>query len=404
MKITNQFIQIEGFKASGIYSGIKKDPNKKDLMVLYSELPAVSGNVFTQNVACAAPVHLSKSNAESHYTQAIVVNSGNANACTGTQGDHNAQLTSSHLAELLNISSKEVIVASTGIIGVQLPITTLIESLPKAVASLSSDGFENASEAILTTDTFEKKTSVTFNLNGQDITISGMSKGSGMIHPNMATMLGFFISNINITKELLQKAVSESVSNSFNMISVDGDTSTNDMVSVLANGSAGNQLIDTEGLAYNQFKDALSLLMIESAKLIAKDGEGATKLLEVNLVGASSEDVAKKCSKAVISSSLVKAAFFGNDANWGRIVCAMGYSGSQFNVDKVDVAFESQGGLLKVFEQGAGLTFDEELALQVLKQDMVKININMNDGECNAQAWGCDLTYEYVKINGEYRS
>lgn len=404
MKMTNTFIPVHGFKAFGMHAGIKKKETPKDLMVIYSEVPAVSGNVFTQNVACAAPVLVSKSNAVHQNTQAIVVNSGNANACTGQEGLTNAELMTTLVAEKLSIQPYEVIVASTGIIGVQLPIECIEKGIPECISQLSPEGFDSAAEAIKTTDTFDKKCSVKFELSGKEMTISGMAKGSGMIHPNMATMLGFFITDVHISKALLQNAVSEAASISFNMISVDGDTSTNDMVSVLANGTAENAIIDSENEDYHIFKKALVELMIQLAKMIAKDGEGATKLLEVNLTGASSTEVAVKCAKSVIASSLVKAAFFGNDANWGRIVCAMGYSGASFDINKVDVAFESEGGSLEVFNQGKGLVFDEDLALKVLKQNMVKINIDMNEGHSQAQAWGCDLTYEYVKINGEYRS
>jgi glutamate N-acetyltransferase/amino-acid N-acetyltransferase len=404
MNIVNNFILIKGFKACGIHGGIKKNSSKKDLMVLYSELPAVSGSVFTQNVACAAPILVSKSNSKSEYTQAVIVNSGNANACTGNEGITNANLMTKTVASELSINENEVIVASTGIIGLQLPIDNILKNIPTCVEQLSDDGFNSAAEAILTTDTFEKKASITFDISGEAVTISGMAKGSGMIHPNMATMLGFFITDVNITKTLLQEAVSESASKSFNMISVDGDTSTNDMVTVLANGSSGHVISDKSDDDFTTFKSALTLLMIHLAKMIAKDGEGATKLLEVNLTGAASDEVAIACSKAVVSSSLVKAAFFGKDANWGRIVCAMGYSGVNFDINKVDVAFKSDGGLVEVFSKGKGLVFDEKIALDVLEESTIEILINMNDGNSKAQAWGCDLTYEYVKINGEYRS
>lgn len=404
MKITNEFMPIDGFKAFGIHGGIRKNTQKKDLMILYSENPSVSGNVFTQNVACAAPILISKNNAQSTNTRAFIVNSGNANACTGDAGLENTKLMTEVAAKHLKIKPSEVIVASTGIIGVQLPIGNIVNAIPKCVAKLSNKGFDSAAEAILTTDTFEKKASIVFDINNTQVTISGMAKGSGMIHPNMATMLGFFITDANIAKPLLQKAVSEATSKSFNMISVDGDTSTNDMVSVLANGSANHALLTETDRNFLQFNNALTKLMIHLAKMIAKDGEGATKLLEVNLTGGLNDEVAVKCAKAVVSSSLVKAAFFGRDANWGRIVCAMGYSGVDFDLNKVDVAFKSDGGYVKVFDQGKGIVFDEELALEVLDEPTIQILINMNSGKSTVQAWGCDLTHEYVKINTSYRS
>lgn len=395
---------VKGFKSAGIAAGIKKDAAKKDLMLIYSEVPAVSAGVFTLNLAAAAPVTLSKQRLQHECHQAIVVNSGNANACTGSVGLANAEAITAQTAELLGISADAVLNASTGIIGVQLPMDPFRENLPVLVKALEDTASMNAAEAIMTTDTFPKTASKEVTVDGKTIVLTGFAKGSGMIHPNMATMLGFIMTDAAISKSMLQKALSEATVVSFNQVSVDGDTSTNDCTFVMANGMAENAVIDQPGHDYAVFSQALTDLCIELAKLIAKDGEGATKLLESRVTGAADDRTAQILSKAVISSSLVKAAFFGNDANWGRIVCAMGYAGVQTDLTKGTVTLSSEGGALTVYDQGAGIVFDEDLALKILKCPEVTILIQLKDGNGTGVAWGCDLTYDYVKINGDYRS
>lgn len=395
---------VKGFKTSGIFSGIKKDASKKDLMLIYSEVPAAAAAVFTLNLAAAAPIGISKSRLAAGTHQAVIVNSGNANACTGDQGLRSAIETTEILAKSLNISPDSVLVASTGIIGVQLPMEPIRDRMADLIDSLEDPSSMNAPEAIMTTDTFPKTATREIMLGGKTITLSGFSKGSGMIHPNMATMLGFIMTDASIEKTLLQKALSDATILSFNQVSVDGDTSTNDCVIVLANGAAENPAITDIGPDYSVFSDALKALCIDLSKLIAKDGEGATKLLESRVTGAYDDKTAQILSKSVISSSLVKAAFFGNDANWGRIVCALGYAGVPADLSKASVTLMSDGGIIPVFTEGVGIVFDEDLALKVLKCDTVIIQIELKDGKGSGTAWGCDLTYDYVKINGDYRS
>lgn len=395
---------VKGFKTSGICSGIKKDPSKKDLMLIYSEVPAVAASVFTLNLAAAAPVVLSKQRLMNDNHQAVIVNSGNANACTGDLGLKNAMETTVLAAEALGISPDSVLVASTGIIGVQLPMDPIRNNISKLVDELEESSSMNAPEAIMTTDTFAKTACREISLGGKPVTLSGFSKGSGMIHPNMATMLGFIITDAAIDKILLQKALSEAATLSFNQVSVDGDTSTNDCTVVLANGMAENPKIVETDQDYSVFSEALKDLCIDLAKLIAKDGEGATKMLEARVTGAHDDKTARILSKAVISSSLVKAAFFGNDANWGRIVCALGYAGVPVDLLKAKVSLQSDNGSIAVYDQGAGIVFDEDIALKVLQAPTVTIQIALNDGSGSGVAWGCDLTYDYVKINGDYRS
>lgn len=400
----NGFLRVGGFKTAGIAAGIKKDATKKDLMLIYSETPAVCAGVFTLNLASAAPVVLSKSRMSSENHQAIIVNSGNANACTGEEGYRNAVRITKLAADALQIAPDAVLNASTGIIGVQLPMAPFEDNIEKLVGSLGESSSPNAPEAILTTDTFPKAVSKQIDLNGTTVTLSGFAKGSGMIHPNMATMLGFIMTDAAIEKDLLQTALSKATTVSFNQVSVDGDTSTNDCTFVMANGTAGNKKIVEADGNFELFYSALAELCIELAKLIARDGEGATKMLEVCVSGASDDIAARKLAKSVIGSSLVKAAFFGNDANWGRIVCALGYAGVAINLEKTVVTLKSAGGSVKVFENGAGIVFDEELALKVLKEGTVVTDITLQDGNGIGTAWGCDLTYDYVKINGDYRS
>lgn len=390
------------FKAIGIHCGVKK--KRKDLCILYSEKKAVAAGTFTTNKVKAAPVVLNMENIKSCNTQAIVVNSGNANACTGDEGLTNAYTMATTAADCLGLSPKEVLIGSTGIIGVPLPMDIIVPGIKKACDSLSYTGGESAAEAIMTTDTFTKKITVSIEIDGKNILISGISKGSGMIHPNMATMLSFVVSDVNISKEMLSKALKDSVEDSYNMISVDGDTSTNDMVIAMANGSAQNSLIDNGNSDFIKFKEALDFVNKELAKMIAMDGEGATKLIEVSLYNAKTAKDAKSCAKSVISSSLVKSAFFGSDANWGRILCALGYSDGEFSPEKIDISFKNNVGIVQLVKNGKGLCFNEELAKDILDQKNINITIDLKDGEHSATAWGCDLTYDYVKINGAYRS
>lgn len=395
---------VKGFKTSGIYSGIKKDPGKKDLMLVYSEVPAVAAGVFTLNLAAAAPVTLSKQRLAYEKHQAILVNSGNANACTGALGMQNAIDATALIAAALSIPAEAVLTASTGIIGVQLPMEPFQRSTSLLIEALEESSSMNAPEAIMTTDTFPKTAFREVVIGGKTVTLSGFSKGSGMIHPNMGTMLGFIMTDAVIEKALLQQALAAAADKSFNQVSVDGDTSTNDCAFVMANGLAENPAIASVGEDYSVFTQALTELCIDLAKLIAKDGEGATKMLEARVNGAIDEKSARILSKSVIGSSLVKAAFFGNDANWGRIVCALGYAGVPVDLMKASVTLVSEGGSLPVYKDGAGIVFDEDLALKVLKHPTVIIQIDLQDGAGAAVAWGCDLTYEYVKINGDYRS
>lgn len=404
MKHYHEFLPVDGFKASAVNCGIKKGTLKKDLCLITTDLPAAAAGVFTRNSVKAAPVLLSMKQIKGGSMRAILANSGNANACTGEEGLADAQAMTEEAAKALGIDPKEILTASTGIIGVPLPMDRILPKIGPLAEGLDETGFSLASEAIMTTDTFKKEISVDFMLGGKKIVISGMAKGSGMIHPDMGTMLTFILTDAAIEEEWLQKALSECVDTSFNMISVDGDTSTNDMALILANGKAGNPAIVGEGTDYYIFKEALKIVCTELAMLIAKDGEGATKLIEVDLTGALNQNEANRLAKAVISSSLVKAAFFGNDANWGRILCAMGYSGGKFSADKLDILFEGGGRQVAVVEGGKGLAFDEEAALAILKNETVRILLRLKDGNSGAKAWGCDLSYDYVKINGDYRS
>lgn len=391
------------FKASGVSSGIKKNGNK-DLCVIYSEKDSIAAAVFTTNKVKAAPVILNMKHIQSNSIRAIVANSGNANACTGKQGHMDAIVMAELAASLLNIPSDSVLVASTGVIGVPLPMQYVEPGIRNACKNLSYGGGKDAVRAIMTTDTYEKSVTVEFELEGKRVLLSGIAKGSGMIHPNMATMLGFITTDANISKDMLQEALSESVRKTYNMISVDGDTSTNDMVIILANGAADNKLIETGDESFDAFKEALDLLNTELAKKIVRDGEGATKLIQCTVSNAISYDDACVLSKSVIGSNLTKAAFFGNDANWGRILCALGYSGGNFSTDKVDVFFESKAGCIQLVADGEPLQFCEKTASAIMAEEYVTIKVDLKEGEYSATAWGCDLTYDYVKINGSYRS
>lgn len=390
----------KGFKAAGVKAGIKKS-GKEDLAVVYSTVPAAGAAVFTTNVMAAAPVIVSRRNIEGGKIAAFVVNSGCANACTGEQGLKNAEAMAEKTAVLLDIPANEVIVASTGIIGVNLPIDKVEKGIEKAVAALSVDGHNSARHAIMTTDTFPKSVAIDFKFGDTKITIAGMAKGSGMIHPNMATMLGFVTTDAAITPELLKKALTDAVNVSFNMITVDGDTSTNDMVAIMANGLAGNKLIDNPEMPeYINFSLALKELCIALAKMVARDGEGATKFLEVNVKGATSFADAKKAAMAIAKSPLVKTAFFGQDPNWGRIICAVGYSEANVIPEKTSLYI----GNVKVVDGGLPLNIDEEALRTVMSEHDIVVTVDLGMGEEKATVWTCDFSYEYVKINGEYHT
>lgn len=394
---------VQGFKAAGIVAGLKQS-GKKDLALIYSEKKAVAAATFTTNKVKAAPVLLNMEYIKNENTQAIIINSGQANACTGKNGFEDSKTIAEITAAELGLDPKEVLQASTGVIGVSIPMDIMKEGIKKICSLKSEEGGKDAAQAIMTTDTKSKEITVEIVLDGKKVLISGMAKGSGMIKPNMATMLSFVVTDANISKAMLNKAVKESVADSYNMISVDGDTSTNDTMICLANGAAENKLIDSENEEFKVFKEALDFVNKELAKKMARDGEGATKLVEVEVINAQDIESAKLCAMSVVSSNLVKAALFGSDPNWGRIVCAVGYSGGEFDPDKVDVHFRSSAGEIKVFEKGMNVHFDEKLASEILDQEKIMIHINLNQGEYSAKAWGCDLTYKYVEINGEYRT
>lgn len=394
----------KGFLAAGVHCGLKKNVLKKDLALIYSEVNANAWGVFTKNKVKGAPIYISKEHLVNKSARAIIVNSGNANTCNGTDGLAKAKKMTSLQARALGIKSHEVLVASTGVIGIPLNIDAIKDGIPSLTKALSPTGGSDASAAIMTTDTFSKELSVKFMIDSKEVTIGAMAKGSGMIEPNMGTMLGFITTDINICPNLLKEALIDAVNVSFNRVSVDGDTSTNDSVFILANGLAENNLIENKDDNYNTFLTALKELCVAISKLIARDGEGATKLIECTVSNASTQAEAEKLSKSVINSSLVKTAIFGADANWGRILCALGYSKIDFDPNKVDVAFESSVGKIDVCIQGAGLNFDEAKAKEILNEENIKILVNMNSGSCEVTTWGCDLTYEYVRINGDYRS
>lgn len=395
-----------GFKASGIHCGLKKSLLKKDLALIYSDVVATSCGVYTKNKVKGAPLTVTKQHLVNKKAQAIIINSGNANTCNGDDGLSKAKKMAHLCAKELNIKNDDVLVASTGVIGVPLNIDAIKDGIPQLVNNLSSEiqGAKNASMAIMTTDTIEKQAGIEIEVGGKKITIAAMAKGSGMIHPNMATMLSFITTDISISPALLKEALKQSVNISYNRISVDGDSSTNDMVLIMANGLADNDTIIEKNEDYNLFLEALTTLNIYISKKIAKDGEGATKLIECTVSNANSMDDAETLSKSVVTSSLVKAAIFGSDANWGRILCALGYSGINFDPEKVDVSFASNAGEIIVCIDGSSVNFDEAKAKEILLQDEIKILIDMKQGLSEVTTWGCDLTYDYVKINGDYRS
>ena len=395
----------KGFQAIGIHAGIKK--NKKDMAMLYSKVPCAAAGTFTTNVVKAAPVKWDQEIVYNHpAAHAVVVNSGVANACTGEEGYGYCRETAGKAAKLLGIDETEVLVGSTGVIGQQIPVDTIKQGIERMIPLLedTKEAGVLAAEAIMTTDTVKKEAAVQVELGGVTVTVGGMCKGSGMIHPNMCTMLSFVTTDAAISKKMLQKALSESVKDTYNMVSVDGDTSTNDTVLLLANGVAGNPEITEEGEDYRKFAEALNHVNTELAKKIAGDGEGATALFEVKVIGAESKEQAVTLSKSIVTSSLTKAAIYGHDANWGRILCAMGYSGAQFDPEQVDLYFESAAGKLKIIENGVSTGYSEEEATKILSEQEVTAIADVKMGDAHATAWGCDLTYEYVKINADYRS
>ena len=393
----------KGFLASGVHCGIRKNRTKKDLALIYSEQRATAAAVYTTNLVKGAPLDVTRMHIADGFAQAVICNSGNANTCNAN-GIEIAEQMSTLLADELKISPADVVVASTGVIGQPLNIEPIKAGIPPLVAGLSKDGGEAAAEGIMTTDTVKKEIAVEFELGGKVCHLGGIAKGSGMIHPNMATMLVFITTDVKISAAMLQKALSGDIANTFNMISVDGDTSTNDMVTVLANGMAGNEEITEEGADFAVFMQALNTVNVQLCRWIAGDGEGATKLLECAVTGAASEQDAKTVAKSVICSSLLKAAMFGADANWGRVLCAIGYSGANVDIHKVGVRFKSPKGEITVCENGAGVPFSEEKAKEILLEREIDILVSLGDGESNATAYGCDLTYDYVKINGDYRT
>lgn len=392
----------QGFKSSGIHCGIRKNKSKKDLALIISEVPGATANTYTTNLVKGAPIIVTKANVADGVAQAIVCNSGNANTCNAN-GIEIAQKMCELVSEHTGIAAKDVIVASTGVIGQPLDIAP-IESGMRALVDNLGDNSIDTNEAIMTTDTIRKSVAVSFTIGGKECRIGCIAKGSGMIHPNMATMLVFVTSDVAIDSALLQEAVSEDVKKSFNMVSVDGDTSTNDMLSVIANGKAGNPRITAKGEDYDKFCEALGFVTTYVCRLIAKDGEGATKLLECKVSGACDTANARIIAKSVITSSLFKAAMFGADANWGRVLCAIGYSGANVDVNKIGVEFCSAKGSVAVCKDGAGVDFSENAAKKILSEGEIIINICAGAGDGYATAWGCDLTYDYVKINGDYRT
>ena len=393
----------QGFSASGIHCGIRRNTSKNDLSLIVSSTPASAAAVYTTNLVKGAPLTVTKAHIADGKAQAIICNSGNANTCNAN-GIEIAEGMAALVAEKTAVNASDVVVASTGVIGQPLSLDPIRNGMDELVEKLSESGSRDAALGIMTTDTAPKEVAVEFTLGGKTCRIGGIAKGSGMIHPNMATMLVFITTDCAIAPDLLQKALSGDIQNTFNMISIDGDTSTNDMVVVLANGLAGNAEITSEGEDFTAFMQALNTVTVGLCRMIAGDGEGATKLLECHVSGAKTLDIAKTVAKSVICSSLLKAAMFGADANWGRVLCAIGYSGADVDVNKIDVSFRSNKGTITVCENGAGIAFSEEKAKEILLEKEIEILVALNDGEYDSTAWGCDLTYDYVKINGDYRT
>ncbi len=393
----------EGFTANGIHCGIRKNKLKHDLSVIYSDTRAATACVYTTNLVKGAPLTVTKNHITDGYAQAVICNSGNANTCNAN-GIEIAEGMSDLLGRALGIDASDVVVASTGVIGQPLDLQPIKEGIPALVAGLSKEGSLAAAQGIMTTDTKVKELAVAFTVGGKTCHIGGIAKGSGMIHPNMATMLVFITTDCAVSPAMLQKALSTDIQSTFNMVSVDGDTSTNDMVTLMANGKAGNAEITAEGEDFAAFMQALNTLTVYLCRRIAADGEGATRLLECEVTGASDILTARKIAKSIICSSLVKAAIFGADANWGRVLCAIGYAGCDVDVQAVDVTFHSEKGDILVCKDGAGVDFSEETAKEILLASEITIKVALNSGSARATAWGCDLTYDYVKINGDYRT
>ena len=398
----------QGFSAAGVHCGIRKNKTKKDLALILSEVQAAAACVYTKNLVKGAPIYVTKAHVADGYARAVLCNSGNANTCNADGVEVAEKMCAMVAAQSeLGLTVEDCIIASTGVIGQPLPLEPIAAGVPELAKALcdGDEGSNAAAEAIMTTDTVKKEIAFEFTVGGKTCRIGGIAKGSGMIHPNMATMLVFVTSDVAIAPALLQAALSADIKDSFNMVSVDGDTSTNDMVSVLCNGMAGNETItDAESADYKAFCEALAAVTTYLCRMIAADGEGATKLLQCEVTGAADKDTARVVAKSVICSSLVKTAMFGADANWGRILCAIGYSGADVDITKIDVSFASAAGTIPVCKDGAGIEFSEELAKQILLEKEIRMLVSLNSGDAEAVAWGCDLTYDYVKINGDYRT
>lgn len=401
--ITGGVCAAKGFTAHGVHCGIRKNTSKNDLSLIVSERHSAAAAVYTTNLVKGAPLIVTKEHISNGYARAIICNSGNANTCNA-DGIEIAEKMSELTAKELRISADDVVVASTGVIGQPLSVEPIADALPSLAAGLNADGSHEAALGIMTTDTIAKEVAVEFTIGDKTCRIGGIAKGSGMIHPNMATMLVFITTDVAIAPDLLQKALSGDIKNTFNMISIDGDTSTNDMVVILANGMADNPEIISEGEDFEIFMKALNTVTVALCRMIAGDGEGATKLLECVVTGAADETTAKTVAKSVICSSLLKAAMFGADANWGRVLCAIGYSGANVDVTKIDVSFKSAAGEILVCKDGAGVDFSEERAKTILLEKEIDILVDLHSGDHSSTAWGCDLTYDYVKINGDYRT
>ena len=393
----------QGFVAGGIHCGVRKNKSKPDLAMIYSEAPCAAAAVYTQNLVKGAPILVTQKNIADGAAKAVICNSANANTCNA-DGEEKAQAMCDLTAQALGIAPQDVVVASTGVIGQVLPIEPIAAGIPELVKALSADGSHAAATAIMTTDTIAKEAAAEVEIGGKTVKVGGISKGSGMIHPNMATMLCFVTTDCAISPAMLDKAIHQVTEKTFNMISVDGDTSTNDTFAILANGAAGNPEITAPGPDYDAFAEALEAVCRQLSKLMAGDGEGATKLLVCRVDGAMDLSMARTVSKSVICSTLFKAAMFGADANWGRVLCAIGYSGAAVDVNKIDVSFRSAKGQVDVCQNGAGIPFSEEKASQVLSEHEIEILVHLHLGEASAEAYGCDLTYDYVKINGDYRT
>ena len=404
MKLINGGVcAAKGFKANGIHCGIRHNRTKRDVALIVSDVPCAAAAVYTKNLVKGAPLTVTKNHIADGKAQAVICNSGNANTCNA-DGIRIAEAMAALVEKATGIAANDVVVGSTGVIGQPLDVSIIEKGMDALAAGLSYEGSEAAAEAIMTTDTVKKEVAVEFTVDGKTCRMGGIAKGSGMIHPNMATMLVWITTDCAISASMLQKALSGDVNNTFNMLSIDGDTSTNDTVAVLANGLAGNKEITAEGEDFTAFMNALNTLTVQLCRMIAGDGEGATKLLECVATGADTEEAAKKSAKSVICSSLLKSAMFGADANWGRVLCAIGYSGADVDVSKIGVSFRSKAGSVEVCRDGSGIPFSEEIAKKVLLENEIEILISLGDGPYGATAWGCDLTYDYVKINGDYRT